>query len=105
MTLKYKKSKKKKNFTTSDYNNFINDILDAKIKQKGLADKSDIFALIKNSYLNTKLITLATKSQLKAGQDKMVKFQVFNSSYFYWKAFLDMMAFKIFLFIKQHLTR
>ena len=56
-----------KYFTSSDYNKFASDILDAKIKQKELANNSDISNLVKNSDL------LATKAELKAKQDKIVK--------------------------------
>ena len=56
-----------KYFTSSDYNKFASDILDAKIKQKELANKFDISNLVKNSDL------LATKAELKAKQDKIVK--------------------------------
>ena len=47
--------------TNSDYNKFTSDILDAKIKQKELANKSSIYNLVKKSDLNTKLATLAQK--------------------------------------------
>ena len=56
---------KRKYFTTSAYNKFKSDILDAKIKQKELVNKSDISNLIKNSGLIIKLTTLATKAKLK----------------------------------------
>ena len=36
---------------------------------------------MKNSDVITKLATLATKTQLKAEKDKIVKFQTFDSSY------------------------
>ena len=36
-----------KQFTNSDYNKFTNDILDAKIKQKELLNKSDISNFVK----------------------------------------------------------
>ena len=49
---------KKKYCTTSDYNKFMNDIADAKIKENVLVDKSNISNLVKNSDLNTKLATL-----------------------------------------------
>ena len=39
--------------TTSDYSKFSSDILDAKIKQKEVPNKSDIYNLVKNSDLNT----------------------------------------------------
>ena len=51
-------------FTAADYNKFTSYILDAKIKQKELVNKSD---------LNTKLVTLATKAELKTEQDKIIK--------------------------------
>ena len=44
-------------FTTSDYDTFTGDILDAKIKQKELGNKSVISNLIKYSDLSTKLAT------------------------------------------------
>ena len=40
---------------SSDYNKYINAILDAKIKQKELVNKSNISNLVKNSDLNTEL--------------------------------------------------
>ena len=43
------------------YSKLTKEILDAKIKEKKLGDKSDIFNLGKNSTLNTKLATLAKK--------------------------------------------
>ena len=57
-------------------------ILYAKKKEKGLLNKSDIYSLVKNSDLNTKLAKLATKTKLKAEQDKIVKLQAFDSTYF-----------------------
>ena len=44
----------KKYFTIADYNKFMSERLDAKIKQKELVNKSDISNLVKNSDLNTK---------------------------------------------------
>ena len=44
-----------KYFTTSDYNKFTSEILDAKIKQKGLVNKSDISNLVKDSDLTQNL--------------------------------------------------
>ena len=94
MRPKYQFSKKKtdydakiseiegENRTNSGYNEFTSDILDTKIEQKELVNKSDICNLVKNSDLNIKLATLATKAQLKAEQDEIVRFQVFDSSYF-----------------------
>ena len=72
----------KKYFTTSDYNESTSEILDAKIKEKGLLNKSNISNLIKNFDLNKKLATSATKAELKAEQDKIVKMQTHDLSYF-----------------------
>ena len=58
---------------TSDYNKFTSEIHDAKIKEKGLVNKSNTSNLVKNSDLNTKIETLATKVELKAEEDKIVK--------------------------------
>ena len=69
-------------FTTSDYNKFTIDILDAKIKQKELVNNSDILIPIKKSELNTKLETLTTKEELKAEQEKIVQRQTRDLSYF-----------------------
>ena len=41
-------------------------MLDEKIKQKKLVNKSDIFNIVKNFDLNAKLTSLATKAELKA---------------------------------------
>ena len=41
--------REKKYFTTSDYNKLTKDVLDAKITNKELADKSDISGFINNS--------------------------------------------------------
>ena len=62
----------------SDYNTFTSDMVTTKIEQKELLNKSDISDLVKNSDLITKLGTLATKAELKAGQDKIVKLEVFD---------------------------
>ena len=54
-----------KYFTTADYNKFTSQTLDAKIKQKGLVDKSDIVEFINSADLDKKVATLAKKSELK----------------------------------------
>ena len=46
-------------FTASDYNKFISDILDAKIKQKALVKKSDISNLLKNSDLDKSISNIS----------------------------------------------
>ena len=76
-----------KYITISDQNKFTSDILHAKIKQKELVNKSHISNLVKNSDLNTNLSTLATKAELKAEQDKIVKLQTHDLSYFLGKNF------------------
>ena len=53
--------REEKYFTAFDYNKFTSDILDAKIKQRGLVNKYDISKVVKYSDLNTKLATLAKK--------------------------------------------
>ena len=73
---------KKIYFITSNYNKFTKEILDAKIKEKKLVDQSDICNLVRNSDLSTKLATFVKKAELKAEQDKIVKLQTFDSSYF-----------------------
>ena len=82
-------------------------ILDAKIKEKGLSHNSIITNFTNRSDLNTKLATLATKTDLKPEQDKLVKLQAFDSNYFCGKSFLAIMVFKTCyqnMFINQHLT-
>ena len=69
-------------FLAFKYNKFTSEVLDTKMKEKGLVDKSDISGFIDSSGLDKKLATLATKADLKAEQDKIVKLQVFDSSYF-----------------------
>ena len=46
-------------FTASDYNKFMSDIIDAKIKQKALVKKSDISNLVKNSDLDKSIINIS----------------------------------------------
>ena len=57
-------------------------LLELKIKEKALVDKSSVFSLVKTSDLNTKLATLTTKAALKTEQDKTVPLQVSHPSYF-----------------------
>ena len=60
---------KLKYFSTSYYNRLTSDRLDAKVRQKECVNKSSISNFVKNSELNTKLSTLATKAE----QDKIVR--------------------------------
>ena len=68
--------------STSYYNKFSSDILDAKTKWKGLVDKSDTSNLVTISDLYAKIWTLSTKPELKAEQDKIVKLKTYDLSYF-----------------------
>ena len=94
----------KKYFTTADYK-FTSATLDAKIKQKELLNKTNFSDLIKDSDLNTKLATLATKVELKTEQDKILKFIVINSSYFHCEHFFADDGLQNMFFISQHLIR
>ena len=47
--------------------------------------KSNIYNLAKKSKWNKKLESLATKTELKAEQDKIVKLQIYDLSYFFGK--------------------
>ena len=47
-----------------------------------MVNKSDISNLIANSELNTKLAKLVTKVEIKVEQDKKVKLQTYDLSYF-----------------------
>ena len=77
-------------FTTADYNKFTtNQTLDAKIKPKELFDKSAIAGFTNNAGLNKKVETLARKAELKAEQNKITKWQAFNSSYFRGKSHFE----------------
>ena len=71
-----------KYFTTSDYNKFMSDILDAEIKYQEIVNRSDISNLVENSDWNTRLATLAKKEELEAAQDKIEKLEAFDSSLF-----------------------
>ena len=75
--------------TTTNYNTFSKEILDAKIKEQVLVEKSDISGFIDNSDLNKKLATLATKAGLKTEPDKIVKIQTLGSSYFCGKSHFE----------------
>ena len=83
----------------------MSDILNAKIKQIELANKSNIFNLVWKFDLNNKLVTLATKTELKAEQDKIVKLKTYELSYFLGNFFTGLMVLKKVLFINQHVVR
>ena len=72
-----------KYFTTSDYDKFKKWTIETKIKEKWLVDKSSISGLKEYHDLNKKLVTVATKSELRAAQDKtVIKSIFFNKSHF-----------------------
>ena len=73
---------RKKYFTTSHYNKFTNEILNAKLKNKKLVNKSDISEFINNSDLDKKIETFATKVELKAEQNEIVTLQTYDFSLF-----------------------
>ena len=62
--------------------NFTNDIRHAKVKEKKLVDQFDIFNLVENSDLNTKLATLTAKTEQKQSRIKpsnlIVLFKLFS---------------------------
>ena len=64
-------------------------MLNKKIKEKKLVDKSAISGFIDNSDLDIKVAILATKAELKAEPDKIVKLQTFDSSYFRGKSHFE----------------
>ena len=71
-----------KYFTTSDYDKFTSNTLDAKITQKKLVNESDLNEKIKTLATKEEIKTLATKGELKAEQDKIVKLQKYDLSIF-----------------------
>ena len=52
-----------------------------------MVDKSAIAGFINNADLNKKVATLATKAELKADQDKIVKLETNDLNYFLGKNF------------------
>ena len=69
-------------FTTSDYNKFTSNTLDAKITQKKLVNESDLDKKIKTLGIKEEIKTLATKVELTAEQDKIVKLETYVLSLF-----------------------
>ena len=83
------KTFKGKYFTTSNYDKFTNVILDAKTENERLVNKSDIFEFINGSDLDDKIVTLGTKADLKAEQERIAKIQAFDSNYFWVKSHFE----------------
>ena len=69
--------KQAKYFSSSDYNLFKGEILDANIKEKGLVGKFDISWFKNKSDLNKKIATLAIKVKLEAEEDKTTRLKAF----------------------------
>ena len=90
--------------TLNDYNKFTKDIFDAKTKKEKLINKSSLYEKIKTLATKEEIKTLAAKGKLKSEQDKIVKLQAHDLSYFLGKFFLVMMVHKICLFINLHLV-
>ena len=82
-------------FTTSDYNKFTRDILDAMIKWKTLVDKSSVAEFINNAKLNKKVGTLATKGELQQTKISYQNYKPLIQVIFMIKVILKMMAPKI----------
>ena len=80
---------KDKYFTTFDYNNFTNNILDEKITTKKLVNESVLNEKIKTLIANKekkKKKKNATKAELKAEQDEIVKIQTYGLSIFIYQS-------------------
>ena len=61
----------------------MSEILDAKIKQKELVNKSSISIPVKSYYIKKKMAALATKAELKTEENKIVKHEGLDSNYFH----------------------
>ena len=93
-------------FTAADYNKFTSNIIDEKTEQKKLVNESIISNIVKIFKFNKKLEWLATKSELKVEQDKIVKQQTQDSSYFLGKYFFSDVCFQsIIVYQPTHLIR
>ena len=67
-----------KYITTAHYNKFIKNIVDNSIKSKEVVNKYDIINFIINTEIDTQAAKFATKAELKAEQDKIIKLQAFD---------------------------
>ena len=72
----------KKYRITFDYNEFTNDILHAKIKNKKSVNESHISKFINKTGLDKNIKALTTKVALKTEKDKIEKLQTYDSSLF-----------------------
>ena len=71
-----------KKFTTETTDNKINETQLVKLLNCLLVKRSNILGFIDNTDLDKKTGILATKAEFKAEQDKIVKLQAFDSSFF-----------------------
>ena len=79
-----------KYITTADCNKFTKDIVNNKIKIEVSVDKTAISGFINNAALDKKKVaTLTAKAELKAKQDKIIKLQELDSSYFRGKSHFE----------------
>ena len=69
-------------FTTSDYNNFKNNILDEKMTAKNLVNDSVSNEKLKRLAAKEEIKKLPTAAELKAQQDKIVNLQTYDLSLF-----------------------
>ena len=65
-------------FTTFGYKKFMNNVLDAKITRKKLVNESGLNEKIRTLPAKEEIKTLATRTELKAGQDKIVKLETYD---------------------------
>ena len=72
-----------KYFSTSDFNQFMGQIRDVKIKKIGLVNRSTVAGFRDKAHLNKKVVILKTKAELKSDQNKMIKLKAFGSCYFH----------------------
>ena len=66
--------------TTSNYNKFTGEIVNTKIKEKGLVGKCNIYGFKNNPDLDKKIGKRAEKAELNKDQDLTVKVQAFYFS-------------------------
>ena len=74
---------KNKCFTTFDYNKFPNNTLNGKITATKLVNQSGLNKMVKPLTKEAEIKKLATKAELKAEQDKIVKLQTYDLDLFY----------------------
>ena len=77
--------------TTANYNKVTKNVVAERVKKKKQFLKNPVIVhLVNNTDLNKLVATLAIKVESKAGQDKIMKVQTFNSSYLCGKShFID----------------